>query len=205
MDLSINCQATPGNPSSTTFYWTNNQGFRQNGATLQIYIIQRTSSGTYRCTAENNYGNGEKGTDSQSMDVNVQCMYSIKRSIAVLNNLINRNLSCNSIIIITDPPFVSLLSKKNILEGRNLSVTCQANSGNPSFTTFYWTRADNPGFRQNEAILQLPDIQRTSSGTYICTAENSYNNGNKGTHSQTMVVNVLCKSYIRSFIYKMCH
>lgn len=74
-DLSVTCKATPGNPSSTTFYWTNNQGFRQNGATLQLYIIQKTNSGTYRCTAENNYGDGEKGTNSLSMVVDVQCNF----------------------------------------------------------------------------------------------------------------------------------
>lgn len=51
---------------------------------------------------------------------------------------------------------------------------------------------DNPGFRQNETTLQLYKIQRTSSGTYKCTAENNYSNGEKGTHIQTMVVNVLC-------------
>nr|XP_034300634.1 B-cell receptor CD22-like [Crassostrea gigas] len=171
-NLSINCQATPGNPSSTTFYWTNNQGFRQNGATLQLYIIQKTNSGTYRCTAENNYGDGEKGTNSLSMVVDVQY-----------------------------PPFVNLLSKQNILEGRNLSVTCQAIPGNPRFTTFYWTKADR--FRRNGATLQLPDIQRNSSGTYICTAENSYNNGKKGTHSQPMVVNVLYQPRVESKPFKL--
>lgn len=69
---------TPGNPRSTTVYWTKveNSGFRQNGHTLHVPNIQRTSSGTYRCTAENNYSNGEKGTHNQSMVVNVFCMRS---------------------------------------------------------------------------------------------------------------------------------
>lgn len=51
---------------------------------------------------------------------------------------------------------------------------------------------DNPGFRQNETTLQLYYTQRTSSGTYRCTTENIYINGEKGTGIQTMVVNVLC-------------
>lgn len=163
-DFSVTCQAILGNPSSTTFYWTkvDNPGFRQIGSTLQLYNIQRTSYGTYRCTAENIYSNGEKGSGSQSLAINV--IY---------------------------PPLVNTLSNQNIIEGRNLSVTCTATPGNPSSTVLYWTKVDNPGFRQNGAILQLYTIQRSNSGTYRCTAENNYYNGERGTHSQTMVVNVL--------------
>lgn len=47
--------------------------FRQNGPMLNLYNIQRYDSGRYICTAENNYSNGEKGKDSQFIDVNVQC------------------------------------------------------------------------------------------------------------------------------------
>uniref|UniRef100_K1RBT9 Uncharacterized protein n=1 Tax=Magallana gigas TaxID=29159 RepID=K1RBT9_MAGGI len=79
------------------------------------------------------------------------------------------------------------MSRRNIIEGRDLSVYCTATPGNPTSTTFYWT---NPGFRQNGSTLQLPNIQRTSSGTYRCTTENNYNNGEKGTDSQSMIVNV---------------
>ncbi|XP_065933038.1 uncharacterized protein [Magallana gigas] len=165
-DLSVTCKATPGNPSSTTFYWTkvDNPGFRKNGSTLHLPNIQRISSGTYRCTAENNYNKEEKGTDSQSMDVNV--LY---------------------------PPTIKTLSQQDIVEGKALLVTCQAVSGNPNSTTFYWTKEDNPGFRQNGSTLHIPNIQRASSGTYRCTAENNYSIGEKGTHSQPMIVNVLCK------------
>uniref|UniRef100_A0A8W8LC32 Ig-like domain-containing protein n=1 Tax=Magallana gigas TaxID=29159 RepID=A0A8W8LC32_MAGGI len=163
-NLSITCKATPGNPSSTTFYWTkvDNPGFRHNGSTLHLPNIQRTSSGTYICRAENNYNNEEKGTDSQSMDVNV--LY---------------------------PPTIKTLSQQDIVEGRALLVTCQAISGNPNSTTFYWTKEDNPGFRQNGSTLHIPNIQRISSGTYRCTAENNYSIGEKGTHNQSMDVNVL--------------
>lgn len=85
------------------------------------------------------------------------------------------------------------LYKQKRVEGRNLSVTCKAAAGNPSSTTFYWTKEDDTGFRQNGSTLQLPHIQRTNSGTYICTAENSYSIGGMGTHNQTMVVDVLCE------------
>lgn len=99
-------------------------------------------------------------------------------------------------ISVTDPPTVHTLSQQDIMEGKNLSVTCEASPGNPSSTTFYWTKVDDRGFKQNGPSLRLPSIQRTSSGTYRCTAENSYNNGAKGADSQTMVVNVLCRCLI---------
>lgn len=85
------------------------------------------------------------------------------------------------------------LSQQDIIEGRNLSVTCHANPGNPNSTTIYWTKVDSSGFRQNGATLLLYNITRTSSGIYRCTAENIYNDKDNGTHSQSMMVNVLCK------------
>lgn len=88
---------------------------------------------------------------------------------------------------------MTALSQQNFIEGRDLSVTCQATPGNPSSTTFYWTKADNPGFKENGPTLRLYNIQRNSSGTYRCTAENNYNNGEKGTDSQAMIVNVQCE------------
>uniref|UniRef100_A0A8W8LC41 Hemicentin-1 n=1 Tax=Magallana gigas TaxID=29159 RepID=A0A8W8LC41_MAGGI len=161
--LSVTCHVTPGNPSYTTVYWTKveNSGFRQNGATLRLLNMQRNSSGTYRCTAENNYSSGEKGTASQSVVVNV--LY---------------------------PPTVDTLSQRDVIEERNISITCTATPGNPSFTTFWWTKVDNPGFIENGATIQLSNIQRNNSGTYRCTAENNYSNGKKGTDSQLTVVNV---------------
>lgn len=92
-----------------------------------------------------------------------------------------------------DPPTVNTLSKHNIREGDILNTTCQAEPGNPSSTMFIWTKEGDTGFNQNRAILRLLNIQRTSSGTYTCTAENNYGNGQKGRDSQSMVVNVLCE------------
>lgn len=98
--------------------------------------------------------------------------------------------------ITTDPPKVYRLSQQDIIEGRILSVTCQATPGNPNSTTFYWTKVDNPGFSQKGSILQILNVYRNSSGTYTCTAENSYNNGEWGTNSQPLDVNVQCKVWI---------
>ena len=97
-------------------------------------------------------------------------------------------------MLCTDPPSVLALTQREIVEGRDLSVTCQATPGNPSSTTFFWTKEDNSGFRQNGAKLHIPNIQRSGTGTYRCTVENNYSNGETGTHDQDMDVSVLCKN-----------
>lgn len=106
---------------------------------------------------------------------------------------------------LTDPSTINTLSQQDIIEGGALSVTCHVTPGNPSSTTVYWTKEDNQGFRQNGATLQLPYIQRNSSVTYRCTAENMYSNGENGSDSQSMVVNVLCQFFYYCFSnHKSC-
>ena len=95
-------------------------------------------------------------------------------------------------ILFTDPPTVSPLNTKRIIEGNNLSVACHAEPGNPNTTNFFWTKSTDSKFRVNESILRIAEIKRASSGNYTCTAENVLANG-PGTHSQSMIVNVLCK------------
>lgn len=99
----------------------------------------------------------------------------------------------NVLNIFADPPVVDTLYRQDIIEGRNLSVTCKATPGNPDSTIFYWNKIDDSRFIQNGNIIYIPNIQRDGSGTYICIAENSYINGGNGTHNQTMVINVQCK------------
>ncbi|XP_056011993.1 titin-like isoform X2 [Ostrea edulis] len=163
-DLAITCSVTNGKPSQTTVYWTKSgdSGFRQNNATLQITKINRSSSGSYTCTAENIYTIGGKGTGSQAVNVNV--LY---------------------------PPTVSPLTNRDVIEGSDLTITCSVTNGNPSQTTVYWTKSGDSGFRQNNATLQITKINRSSSGTYTCTAENIYTIDEKGTGSQAVNVNVL--------------
>lgn len=91
------------------------------------------------------------------------------------------------------PPTVNTLSQQKMIEGRDLTVTCQDTPGNPSSSTFYWTKEGYPAFRQNGTTLQLPNIDRSSSGTYNCTAKNIYSDGKNGEDSQSMEVNVYCE------------
>lgn len=100
---------------------------------------------------------------------------------------------------LTDPSTIDTLSKQDIIEGGALSVTCHVTPGNPSYTTVYWTKVENSRFRQNGATLRLLNMQRNSSGTYRCTAENNYSSGEKGTASQSVVVNVLCQFLLLLF------
>lgn len=94
---------------------------------------------------------------------------------------------------------MNTLPQKEEIEGNNFSVICEATYGNPNVTIFFWTKTNDLSFRQNRSTLQLPNIQRTSAGTYVCTAENIYSNGEKGTHNQSMILYVICK-YI---LYKL--
>ena len=84
------------------------------------------------------------------------------------------------------------LAKQHFIEGKDLLVTCNATQGNPSSTAIFWSKSNDSGFRQTGTTLRLLNIHRNSSGTYKCTAENTYNNGEKGTNSQNMVIDVLC-------------
>lgn len=97
------------------------------------------------------------------------------------------------LFLLTVSPALSTLSQQDIIEGNDLSVTCTVTPGNPNSTTFYWTKVNNPGFRQYGSTLRLLNIQRNSSGVYMCSAENIYTNGENGIQNQTMVVNVLCE------------
>lgn len=89
------------------------------------------------------------------------------------------------------PPTVRTFWQQNIIEGRNLTVTCDVIPGNPNTTILFWTQEGNPLFRRKGATLLLPKIQRSSSGEYKCIAENIYSNGEKGRNNQSMILNVL--------------
>lgn len=115
-----------------------------------------------------------------------------------MNDLANGLL----ILYFIDPPTVIKLPKRYIKEGKELIVKCQAKLGNPNITTFFWTKVDEPDFKQNRTTLQLPNIERSRSGIYICTAENNYSNGEKGSDSQLMDVIVLCKCLLFLIIFK---
>lgn len=99
-------------------------------------------------------------------------------------------------ILSKDAPRVLTLTQQNITEGNTLIVGCKVMEGNPNSSNVYWTREGDSTFHGNSATLQLLSIHRNSSGFYNCTAENMFNDGKKGTHSQIMFINVLCEIFL---------
>lgn len=100
------------------------------------------------------------------------------------------------------------MSQQNVTEGTHFQIICNATPGNPTPISIVWTKEENTMFILKEPILQLSYINRTNSGTYRCTAENDYGNGKKGTHSQDMVVNVLCRYFAhlnQTVVTKLLH
>lgn len=91
----------------------------------------------------------------------------------------------------TDPPKVNTMTQYDIITGKDLTYNCPYIPGNPNTTTIFWTNEDR--FSQSGISLQIPNIQKTDAGTYICSAENRYNSSKKGNHSQSLIVNVLCE------------
>ena len=73
--VNVRCIVTPGNPNTTSIYWTKSgySGVRGTGTTFVLNNISRTDSGTYFCIAENTYKSGGKGEDQQSFIIDVLC------------------------------------------------------------------------------------------------------------------------------------
>lgn len=95
-------------------------------------------------------------------------------------------------MIFLDPPVVSPLPNVKRVVQEHVSIRCNVTSGNPSYTTIYWTKSGDSGFRQSGSTLRLNYISKSQSGTYSCVAENNYNNGGKGANQQSFFLDVLC-------------
>lgn len=75
--LTVGCKVMEGNPNTSKVFWTRvgDSTFHENSATLQLFKIQRNSSGFYKCTAENMFNGGKKGKHSRIMFINVLCEF----------------------------------------------------------------------------------------------------------------------------------
>ncbi|XP_065933551.1 serine-rich adhesin for platelets isoform X4 [Magallana gigas] len=99
------------------------------------------------------------------------------------------NVQENTTLEVEYSPTVSLSKTQKTVEGQNLSITCSYSPGNPITTSLYWTKT-NSVFRYNGQLLQIPNIGRKDSGTYVCHAENTYSSGKKGTANATIEIDV---------------
>lgn len=85
------------------------------------------------------------------------------------------------------------LTTQDVKIGSNLSVICHVTQGNPNYTKISWTKVGNTEFKHNKPTLNLPEIQKIDSGTYICAVLVIYSSEDEETYNQSMVVNVQCK------------
>lgn len=126
-----------------------------------------------------------------------QSFYKLRTCRLVVLSVLLTVLFCT--LYFVDPPVVSPISQLNIVEGSDVSFNCTFTQGNPDSTIIFWTSKNKPEFRQNGTTLLLPEIKRTNSGNYTCTAENKYSDEEKGSDSKSMILNVLCKSMSSHF------
>nr|XP_022303134.1 titin-like isoform X2 [Crassostrea virginica] len=131
------------------------------------------------------------GTDAASINITGKKVDNAKTLQCRASNNNKAPKSSSTMLNVAYPPIVSIPSSKDVIEGFNLSVKCQASPGNPNTTSFFWTKLNDLEFLNNGPMLQLSNVQKTSAGTYRCTGENTYFNGKKGRHSQDMAVDVL--------------
>ena len=82
------------------------------------------------------------------------------------------NVKCVSPLSPSDPPTISDLDDKQILEGDSLNVTCQYIPGDPPSTDVTWTNPFGDVVSET-SVLVLENVIREDDGIYTCTATNS--------------------------------
>ncbi len=107
-------------------------------------------------------------------------------------------VNCAVVCFLVPAKLVSVSNDQPVQEGTNVTLFCEA-SGNPT-PNIIWTKVlkdDSDSKVQHQGpTWDLPNINRTASGTYRCTANNGI--GNPVSHK--LRVNVLCK-YITALNY----
>ncbi|WAR05145.1 CNTN5-like protein [Mya arenaria] len=86
-------------------------------------------------------------------------------------------------------------STYDILEGIAVNYSCSFIPGNPSQTSFVWTRSID-SMQWNSQFFSISFVQKSDDGMYTCTATNQLtptgSPGQTGNHSGTMHLNVQC-------------
>lgn len=91
-----------------------------------------------------------------------------------------------------DPPSIQPFIDLTIIEGITQVITCNITEGNPqNLTKVYWTGAGH-GTVQSGQNLTLRFL-RSHNGTYICHAQNTYEDGTQGEATQSVKIDVECK------------
>ena len=96
----------------------------------------------------------------------------------------------------TDPPMISPFQNRHIIASSHLTVKCATIPGNPSQTSFRWTRNINNWSQDGETLI-LPSVTKADAADYTCTALNVMTPTGgydvDGTDKETFTVNILCK------------
>ncbi|XP_077986001.1 nephrin-like isoform X3 [Glandiceps talaboti] len=81
-----------------------------------------------------------------------------------------------------------------LVEGSNLLVTCEVTDTNPDINegSLGWTTAvagvDIPS--DNNGILDLMGVTKSHAGDYVCSAQNTFHDGNLGTTEETIQIDI---------------
>ena len=96
----------------------------------------------------------------------------------------------------TDPSIIESLKDESILEGSNLTVTCQVKQGNPTEESISWARTN--GFKKwRGKYLLINNVSRADDTNYTCilTTRIRPTFGDEAVivNNRTFHLNVFCK------------
>ncbi|XP_056122664.1 vascular cell adhesion protein 1 [Rhinichthys klamathensis goyatoka] len=155
--LEITCHAD-GNPKPTILWWKEETEPAQNKSQNEKLIINNASwsqAGWYRCDARNAVG-------SQQMRVKV--------------------------IVLGPPniPKIQLSHTGDPKEGENITILCSSDDGSAGLTLYRQSQsAVSRALNESAVLLNIPSVQITDGGIYICEAKNGV-----GTERSTINITV---------------
>ncbi|XP_052803396.1 hemicentin-1-like isoform X2 [Mya arenaria] len=176
-DRFISCTSY-ANPPLVTYIWSTPSRGQVSGANVFLTNVEHPADhGQYTLSVTNTMDptgeNTETGTNSRAFSVDVQF-----------------------------GPKVQLPQTYTVLEGRVVNYSCSIIPGNPSQTSFMWTRSIDSR-KWNSQIFSISSVQKQDDGMYACTATNRLTPtgfpAHPGNHSGTMHLNVQYKSSVTEF------
>ncbi|XP_052806407.1 hemicentin-1-like [Mya arenaria] len=171
--VDIDCSSS-GNPPPTYFWSDSLQSSK-----LYIQNMSEHLAFEYFCTANNN------------MDASYD--KSISSSIT----------SSFHLDVLYPPKLTRRTTPVVVIEGSNLSLSCDSKPGNPNATSFIWTSTEQPYRNTSGQCLTIQNISRTEEGVFTCVAENiMHPTGCPEVHGRDMEnvhVDVQYKASIKTF------
>ena len=97
----------------------------------------------------------------------------------------SQNNICFLVVMFTVPPSIQPIDNVMVIEGGNVTLTCNASGFPPP--TVYWVKTSNE-VRFNRTELVFTNINRSEAGEYRCVASNPCN-----TTTELTDIDVQCK------------